>query len=121
MKTIFCDVDGVILKQPDSFLDLYKKVILNPYGDVIPESRDKLFNWYTQGHRIVLTTGRPEHEYETMSKYLMNNGIYFHKLVMDCGSGIRYLVNDINPHHPETMKAVAVNVERNKSLSGVEI
>ena len=121
MKTIFCDVDGVILKQPDSFLDLYKKVILNPYGDVIPESRDKLFKWYTEGHRIVLTTGRPEHEYEIMSKYLMNQGIYFHKLVMDCGSGVRYLVNDTNPFSPSVNKAVAINVQRNKGLGETEV
>jgi len=121
MKTIFSDVDGVILKQPENFLDLYKKVIINPFGDIIPESRDKLFEWYTKGHRIVLTTGRPEHERDIMTKYLMNNGVYFHQLVMDCGSGIRYLINDINPHDPEVMKAVAVNVERNKSLSGVDI
>lgn len=121
MKTIFCDVDGVILKQPEKFLDLYKKVIINPFGDVIPESRDKLFEWYTKDYTVILTTGRPEQEREVMTNYLMNNGVYFHQLIMNCGSGIRYLVNDVNPHQPETMKAVAVNVERNKSLSGVDI
>lgn len=121
MKTIFCDVDGVILKQPDSFLDLYKKVVLNPYGDVIPESRDKLFYWYTEGYRIVLTTGRPEHEHEIMSKYLMNNGVYFHKLVMDCGSGVRYLINDINPFEPEVQKAQAINLTRNKGLGETSV
>ena len=121
MKTIFCDVDGVILKQPDSFLDLYKKVIMNPYGDIIPESRDKLFKWYTEGHRIILTTGRPENEYGTMSKYLTDNGVYHHKLIMDCGSGIRYLVNDINPFSPEINKAVCINVTRNKGLGETEV
>lgn len=121
MKTIFSDVDGVILKQPDSFLDLYKKVIMNPYGDIILESRDKLFKWYTEGYRIVLTTGRPEHEHASLSKHLMNSGVYFHKLIMDCGSGVRYLINDINPSQPDVQKAVGINLIRNKGLGGTEI
>ena len=121
MRTIFSDVDGVILKQPESFLDLYKKVILNPFGDVITESRDKLFKWYTQGYRIILTTGRPEHEHEALSKHLMTNGVYYHKLIMDCGSGIRYLINDIKPSHPDVQGAVGINLIRNKGLGEVEV
>lgn len=120
MKTIFCDVDGVILKQPDSFLDLYKKIIMNPYGDVIPNSRDKMFDWYIKGYRVILTTGRPEHEHAAMSKYLADNGVYFHKLIMECGADQRFLVNDINPSDPEVMKAVAINVTRNLGLSQVK-
>lgn len=118
-KTIFCDIDGVIFHQPENFISVYQEDRL--FGRFFIESRAKLMEWYCQGHTIILTTGRPQHEYEDLLNYLKFNGIYFHKLIMNCGSGKRVLINDIDPVSPNEDKAIAINLVRNQTLRDVKL
>jgi hydroxymethylpyrimidine pyrophosphatase-like HAD family hydrolase len=115
-KTIFSDIDGCILFQGEHFLDVYNdKQYHNP--KFLPGSKEKLLEWWTKGYRIVLTTGRPEYEHDRLAEMLSTNGVYFHKLVMDCGSGIRVLINDIPPDG--LIKAVAVNINRDTGFETI--
>ena len=63
MKTVFCDIDGVIFEYHENFLDLYKKVLVNPVGNPIPGSKEKILEWFSLGYKIIFTTCRPESEY----------------------------------------------------------
>lgn len=121
MKTVFCDVDGVIFEHPENFLDLYKKVLINPIGNLIPGSKEKILDWYCLGYRIIFTTGRPASEYDIIHKALTNNGVYFHKLIMECGADQRFVINDIDPVKSGRDKAFGINIKRNDGLKNVEI
>ena len=112
-KTYFCDIDGCILKHHDDFL--------NGILDVEPLQgvKEKLLEWHCQGHRIILTTGRPGTMREFLEDQLFVNGILYDQLVMDCGSGVRILINDVDPKSPEIMKAQAINLTRNLGIGEV--
>ena len=112
-RTIFCDVDGVILRQSESFLSGYPD---KKFGPVIPKSRETIFKWWCEGHNIILTTGRNECEYEGLKAHLNHWGVFFHKLIMQCGSGPRYLINDTADSYTYSKKATAINIERNVGL-----
>lgn len=118
MKTIFCDIDGCILVHPESFLSHYIK---GSEPKFLPGVREKLLDWYTDGYRIILTTGRPESERQKLTAFFAEKGVFFNQLIMDCGSGIRYLINDIDPLFPMRNKAVAINIERNEGIRGIDL
>lgn len=126
-KTIFCDIDGTILYQNENFLDWYLPFKIGGFGvgtykSVLDKAQEKLLEWHSKGYRIILTTGRPENDREKLSKYLSDMGIYFHQLVMDCGSGERVLINDIDTDAAELKyKATAINVVRNKGIGDLEL
>lgn len=121
MKTVFCDIDGVIFEHPENFLDLYKKVLVNPVGNPIPGSKEKILSWYCLGYKIIFTTGRPESEYNIIWKALTDHGFYFDQLIMNCGADQRFVINDIDPLKPEREKAFGINIKRNEGLQNVEI
>jgi len=106
--TLFFDVDGVILHQREQFFDKEGSL-----GEVIESTRDAIFELWKMGYRIILTTGRPESHRKMLENHLVENNVFFTKLVLDCGSGSRYIINDMDG---ETQKAFAVNVERNKGI-----
>ena len=117
-KTIFCDVDGTLVKFPDSiegFKDLPKG---KKKLQLLPGALDKLWEWETRGYRIILTTGRKESMRETTERQLTEAGIFWDQLVMGLGPGPRYLINDINNG---SNTAYAVNVERNEGIGDVNL
>ena len=117
-KTIFCDIDGTLVRFPDS-IEGFKEL---PKGskplEVLPRALDKLWEWETQGYRIILTTGRKESMRKITERQLTDAGIFWDQLVMGLGPGKRYLINDINNGNDT---AFAVNVERNKGIGNVEL
>ena len=117
-KTIFCDIDGTLVRFPDTvegFKDLPKgKAPL----EALPGTLDKLWEWETQGFRIILTTGRKESMRFTTERQLREVGIFWDQLIMGLGPGKRYLINDIN-NGSDT--AYAVNVERNGGIGKVDL
>lgn len=122
MKTIFCDVDGCLLYHLDNFLGGYADNALPTvrFGYAIPGARETLLDWWVKGYKIILTTGRPENEYQFLKGYLDSIGFYFHKLIMECGSGLRVLVNDVVSDSVKdgegfnfVPKAKAENIKRN--------
>ena len=116
-KTIFCDIDGCIFRHEANFFDAIPPGIPSP----LPGVKEKLLDWHCKGYRIILTTGRPECMRPALEKSLADFHILYHQLLMDCGSGIRVLINDIDPKFPDNSKAVAINLERNKGIGGIGI
>ena len=110
-KTIFCDLDGTLVKHnepaeiqsPDLVLELLEGTI------------EKLWEWDSQGHRIILTTGRKESMRNATVKQLEEVGIIYDQLIMGFGGGDRILINDRKPNSDRDT-AYAINLERNKGL-----
>jgi hypothetical protein len=117
-KTIFCDIDGTLVKFPDNVEDFKDIPKGNIPMEVLPGALDKLWEWETQGYRIILTTGRKESMRSITEKLLTDSGIFWDQLVMGLGPGKRYLVNDINNGENT---AYAINVERNHGLGSVNL
>ena len=115
-KTIFCDIDGTLVEFPQN-IEGFKNI---PKGikkmKLLPGALDKLWEWETQGYRIILTTGRKESMREVTERQLTEAGIFWDQLVMGLGPGKRYLINDIN-NGSDT--AFAVNVKRNEGIGDV--
>ena len=88
---------------------------------LLPGVKEKLLDWFCKGYRIIITTGRPECQRQMMTEFLAKVGIYHNQLVLDCGAGIRYLINDIDPLTAKTKKAVAVNLKRNEGISKLKL
>ena len=113
-KTIFCDIDGCILVHHSDFLG---SLTSDPDKvKFLPQVKEKLLDWHCQGHKIILVTGRPGRMRKDLEAILDGNKIFYHDLIMDCGSGVRVLINDIDPRHPDVDKAVAINLKRNDGI-----
>ena len=116
-KTIFCDLDGCILYHPHDYIG----ASFSPLRiKVLEGAKDKLLSWHIQGFKVIITTGRPESQRDELERLLANEGVFFHKLVMDCGSGSRYLINDREPGKL-TNKAFAINLDRNIGIWHVDL
>ena len=117
-KTIFCDIDGTLVRFPDT-IEGFKNL---PKGEqsleVLPGALDKLWEWETQGFKIILTTGRKESMRKVTEELLTNAGIFWDQLVMGLGPGKRYLINDINNG---ASTAFAVNVKRNEGIGNIDL
>lgn len=114
-KTIFCDIDGVLIHQPKDF-----SVVVT--GEVNPTTTNGdiasiLFDWHIRGYEVILITGRPENMREITEDSLRKLGLLYDRLIMGVGSGPRYLINDIDPEHEEVKKAIGINLKRNQGLS----
>jgi hypothetical protein len=111
-KTIFCDIDGTLVKhapphiasKPDHKLIILEGVL------------DKLLEWERNGYNIILTTGRKESLRSITEKQLAEVGIFYDQLIMGIGGGVRYLINDSKPDGEGT--AWAISVERDKGFKG---
>ena len=115
-KTIFCDIDGTLVEhQPPSKIcrPLSKMVLLDG-------TREKLMEWDKLGYRIILTTGRKESMRATTEKQLSECGIFYDQLIMGIGGGKRILINDRKTNSQEDY-AIAINLERNKGISEVNL
>lgn len=108
-KTYFVDIDGTIF--------LYRKfdTYLTTEAQVIKKSKNFLQQVRDEGHKIVLTTARPEYLREHTALELTKNGIPFHQLVMGIERGPRYLINDMDPNSPGE-RAIAINVIRDGGI-----
>ena len=117
-KTIFCDIDGTLVKFPETF-EGFKDL---PKGKtkmkLLPGTLDKLWEWETSGYNIILTTGRKESMRDITEKQLKEAGIFWDHLIMGLGPGPRYLINDKNAGNDT---AHAINVERNKGIGDLDI
>jgi len=111
-KTIFCDIDGVLFKFEEDF------ALSVNHARPLPGSADKTMDWHKKGYRVILVTGRPEAFRERTQKQLQRLGFIYDQLIMGCGSGPRYLINDV-PDDKGKSKAFAHNVLRNVGLGGM--
>ena len=104
-KTIFCDLDGTLVKHnhPVDVQDPYLEL------EVLPGVHEKLTEWDTKGYYIVITTGRKESAKEPTIKQMRRAGIIYDKI----------LINDRKPDGRTT--AYSINLERNKGIEDVEL
>jgi dTDP-glucose pyrophosphorylase len=103
-KTIFCDLDGTILKHRHRF-----SLVCETDPELLAGVRAKFDEWDSQGHVIVLCTARKESSRQLTEKQLSSLGISWTHLLMGLTSGQRILVNDkLNAMDDD--RAVAVNL-----------
>ena len=106
IKTIFCDIDGTLIRQV-RFEDLNPNEV-----DLLPGVHEKMNKWYNDGHYIVLTTARPENLRLTTKQQLDKGGIPYHQLVMGIGREERILINNNSSKDPWRDRALSVSVRR---------
>ena len=114
-KTIFCDIDGTLVKHAHRFSDLKdtKPVLL-------PDVREKFNQWDSQGHKIILCTARKESAREMTESHLQMLGLCWDILIMGVTSGQRVLINDkLNVAH--TDRAIGINVITNEGFKNIEL
>ena len=115
-KTIFCDIDGTLVKHaiptktanPDLKLEL------------LPDVLEKLLEWDKLGYNIILVSGRRSSSRLATEKQLAKLGIIYDKLILGIGGGKRYLVNDRKDYTDEDY-AIAINLDRNLGIGGIKI
>jgi len=110
-KTIFCDLDGTLVKHSNPIDVQNPNLIL----EVLPGVHDKLIEWDTKGYRLIITTGRKESAREATIKQMQIAGINYDQLIMGFGGGDRILIND-RKSDSDRDTAYAINLKRNKGL-----
>ena len=114
MKTIICDIDGVLIRHANQGLSAqFGQSTLN--GTI-----EKLIEWDAAGYNIILITGRRESHREETVKQLQLNDIFYDKLIMGVGGGDRVLINDRKPNSSRDT-AYSINLNRNEGVTNAEI
>ena len=112
MKTVIVDIDGTLTK----YMAGGHLAIMETPHEVLPGVVDKMRQWESQGHRIILMTGRRESVRERTESELRRLGIPWDTLLMGHADSGRILINDIG----SKVKAHAVNVERDAGMVEVD-
>ena len=115
-KTIFCDLDGTLVKHSNP-ID-----IQNPDYEleVLPGVHEKLIEWDIKGYHVIITTGRKESAKEATIIQMQRVGINYDQLIMGFGGGDRILIND-RKLNSDRDTAFVINLERNNGLEDVEL
>lgn len=112
--TIFCDIDGTLLKHSHTISDA-----LSNDPQLLPGVREKLNQWDSQGHTIVLVTARKESTRSATEAQLQALGIAYDQLLMGVTSGARVIINDkLSETAPN--RARAVNVLTDQGFASVD-
>jgi len=112
-KTIFCDIDGTILKNRG---DIYKNVLEPP--EILNGVIDKFKEWDKNNYKIILTTGRKEGYREKTKEQLKILGINYDELIMGLPNGDRILINDKKDNGID-YTAYAYNLVRNEGMNNI--
>jgi len=104
--TIFCDLDGVLLKNsskfaPDGWVSSANNENLKSLQDLMKQ----------KDVYLVVTTSRPEDEKSNIEKILKEYGIVAQQYVMGLPHGKRVLINDYSYTNPYPT-AISLNLER---------
>lgn len=112
-KTLFIDIDGTILKHQHSINLVYKDE-----AEILPGVVEKINQWDTLGHRIILVTARKESTRAITEQQLHKFGIAWDQLVMGVGGGERFLINDkLELNDPD--RAMAINVQTDAGFNSI--
>ncbi len=118
-KTIFCDIDGILLRhfgESSNMLEYRENDIPNLLLDGVIEEYN---NWRSKGYTVILTSARPETSREFTLKQLAFFGIYPDQLVLGVTNAPRWLINDVSTNKP--IAATAINIQRNFGLKGLNL
>lgn len=88
-KTIFCDLDGTILKHVHRYSD-----INSLEAELLEGVISKFNEWDSIGHKIILTTARKESARDVTEFHLHKLGVPYDYILMGITSGVRVLIND---------------------------
>jgi histidinol phosphatase-like enzyme len=114
-KTIFCDIDGTLVRHLNPS-ELSKK---NTQLELLDGTIEKLLEWEKKGYKIILTTGRKKSLRSVTEKQLSEIGIFYDELLMEIGGGERILINDNKKDG--TITARCFNLERNKGIKAISL
>lgn len=103
-KTIFCDIDGTIIKHVHRFSYVGFEPAVALDGVI-----NKFNEWDSKGHKIILTTARKESARMLTEKQLTELGLCWDQLVMGVTSGVRVLLNDRH-FELDPERAIAINL-----------
>jgi len=120
-KTIFCDIDGTLIKYHGGVEKDLKDLPKPNYSvEALPGTLDKLWEWDSKGYNIILTTGRKESWRNITEQQLQEVGIVYDQLIMGLGAGARYVVNDAQPDC-ELETANAIVLKRDEGIGNINI
>lgn len=112
--TVLVDIDGTLLKFVEDM-----GTLIRTYPDVYMEGcEQKLALWHTQGIRIILVTGRPEPMRADTEKQLKKCGMVYDQLIMGCGCGPRFLINDARENK---QTAFGLTITRDYGIKDLEL
>ena len=114
--TIFCDIDGTLVKH-------YPPVVAckpNFKMELLEDTIKTILEWDKKGYNIILTTGRRESMRKETEKQLSEVGIIYDQLIMGIKGGKRYLINDKKSYSNDDY-AIAIKLERNKGIKNLNI
>ena len=114
-KTIFCDIDGTLIKHHG---DIVRNLSETP--ELLPGALESIKAWEKLNYRIILTTGRKESTRSQTEAQLDSTGIVYDQLVMGITNGERVLINDKKPAGLANT-ARAVNLVRNGGLTNIDV
>lgn len=101
-KTIFCDIDGTILKHQKTLHQMLK------HSEILPGVIEQFTSWRTKDYYIVLTTARPRGCRLATELQLNSLGIFFDELIMGLPTGERIVINDQKPDGTITVNSICL-------------
>jgi hypothetical protein len=112
VKTVFCDLDGTLVKQPRDIT-----LLASPEFELelLPGVKEFLHNIDSKRHHLVITTGRKESLRSATIKQLERVGIWYDQLIMGFGGSERVIINNTKWDSLEPT-AHAVTVPINEGL-----
>jgi len=113
-KTIFCDIDGTLLKHQG---DIIRNTRVT---EALPNVTQTIRQWDKNNYKIILTTGRKESTREQTVEQLKTAGIVYDQLIMGIPNGPRILINDKKERGVENT-AYAINLIRNEGLENLDL
>ena len=112
-KTIFCDIDGTIIKHVHRFSYVGFEPAIALSGVV-----EKFNEWDSRGHKIILTTARKESARMLTEKQLTELGLCWDQLIMGVTSGARILINDKHLES-DSDRAIALNIVTDQGFEDI--
>jgi phosphoglycolate phosphatase-like HAD superfamily hydrolase len=114
-KTIFCDIDGTLVKHVSPSTASHPKHNM----EILEGTIEKLIEWDKKGYNIILTTGRKESLRKVTKKQLSKAGIFYDQLIMGIGGGPRILINDNKTTGIEAASHICLT--RNEGIKNINI
>lgn len=113
-STVFCDIDGTIIRH-ENIPDYTKKL------EILKGAKEKIIKWREEENCfIVLTTSRDEQYRQELEMLLREAGIPYEYLIMNLPPGPRFLINDKKPYSNKKM-ALALEVERDVGIENLNL
>ena len=114
-ESVFCDVDGVLLKhKPNSNDNIEDNIILGNCVETINK-------WKEENKKIIICTSRPKNTIQTFSELLRKININYDELIMGLNPGPRYIINDIKPTNIFVKQAREVNLIRDEGINDIKL